>query len=735
MLPGLLRATGMLACALLTVGPVHAADAACGDASSAHLGLVLSGGGARGFAHVGVLRAFEEAGVRFDCVAGTSMGAVVGALHASGYTSKHIEAVLRSLDWPRVFRGRADRSLLPPGRRSNDAPALLRLGFTRRGGLRLPAGALPDQRVNRTLIRELAGPNLAAGGVFARLPVPFRAVALDIRSGERVVLAQGDLARAVRASMSVPIAFAPVPWGERLLVDGGLVDNVPVDVAREMGAARVVAVDVTSPPRRTDRGSDAIQVALQITDLLALAQNRSFHAPADVWLRPDLGKHTFRDYGALDDLIQRGYDEARKTLAALRTQGQPLPSTPAAPANAVAQPIEERTLVEVAFNEPGRVRTELLRHLVGVGPGRALRMREALRGLDALHASDLFRFFWLEFAAQGEGVRASYDLVEAEPWAVELGAGWNEHDDAGAFARLRQRNLFGQGERFTLAAEASNSYEAAESRLTLGRLGALPLGLDVRVGAQRDKAKVFAEDGAELGRARFERVGVRLALQRDFGRAWLLRAGLDVARVSTGARPELGARDFRAGRDALRRLGVELTWDTLDDAFAAERGGALTLAYERELPGLGASRALWRAALRGRYLHARTRLQGDVLVGLSGGTLAAYDLYRLGGPDLLPGHAREQEWNSQVFATSLTWRPTLVGGLRGRLRVGAGNTWARRQDMRLGALDAGVGLGLEHDSPLGRIYAEVGRDSSRGTALAVGVGVRVATTRGLGLWP
>lgn len=714
----------------LSVAPALHADEPCG--TGARLGLALSGGGARGFAHVGVLRAFEEAGVRFDCVAGTSMGAVVGALHASGYTSTHIEAVLRSLDWQRVFRGRADRSLLPAGRRSNEPPALLRLGFTRHG-LRLPAGALPDQRINRTLIRELAGPNLIAGGDFARLPVPFRAVALDIRTGERVVLSQGDLARAVRASMSVPVAFAPVPWAERLLVDGGLVDNVPVDVARDMGAARVVAVDVTSPPRRADRGSDAIQVALQITDLLAQAQNRAFRVPADVLLRPDLGGHTFSDYAELDDLVKRGYAEGQRALAALRAEGRPLPSRVGGAGPPAS--LEGRPLVEVAFHEPGRVRPELLRHVVGLRPGQPLRLREALRGLDALHASDLFRFFWLEFAAQADGVKATYDLVEAEPWALELGTGWNEHDDAGAFARVQQRNLFGLGERFSAALVASNSYEAAESRVTLGRLGVLPVGLDLRVSAHRDKAKVFTADGAELGRARFEHVGARLALQRDFGRAWLLRTGLEFAHVDTPPRPELGRQDFVAGRDELRRVGLELTWDTLDDAFAPERGGTLVATYERELPELGASRAMWRAALRGCYVHARSSLRADVLAGVSGGDLAGYDLYRLGGPELLPGHAREQEWNGQVLAAALAWRPALIGGLRGRVRAGAGATWALRREMRLGALTTGAGIGLEHDSPLGLVYAEVGRDSRGGTAVALGVGVRVAAARRFGQRP
>jgi NTE family protein len=730
------------ACCLISswlgVAPARA-EVLCGAPSGTRLGLALSGGGARGFAHVGVLRAFEEAGVRFDCVAGTSMGAVVGALYASGYASTHIEAVLRTLDWQRVFRGRADRSLVPAGRRSNDAPALLRVGFTRRG-LRLPAGALPDQRINRTLIRELAGPGLAASGDFTRLPVPFRAVALDIRSGERMVLGQGDLARAVRASMSVPVAFAPVPWGERLLVDGGLVDNVPVDVVREMGAAHVVAVDVTSPPRRTDGSVDAIQVALQITDLLARAQNKTFGAQPDVLLRPDLGAHTFSDYAALDDLVARGYAEGQRALAALRARGQALPSgrapAPGAPARQeAAAALEGRALVELAFNGSRHVRPELLRRLVGLRPGQPLRLREALRGLDALHASELFRFFWLRFDARADGLVATYDLIEAEPWAAELGAGWNEHDDAGAFARVRQRNLFGLGERFTLAVEASNSYEAVASRLTLGRLGALPIGLDLRLGARRDKAKVFASDGQELGRARFEQVGVSLALQRDFGRAFLLRGGFELARADTPPRPELGAGDFAAARDDLRRVGFELTWDTLDDAFAPERGGALVLAYERELPGLGASRAMWRAALRGCYVHARSSLRADLWVGLSGGRLAPYDLYRLGGPALLPGHAREQEWNRQVLAAALAWRPRVLGGLHARVRVGTGHTWALRHAMRLGDLEAGAGLGLEHDSPLGPVYAEIGRDSRGGSAVAIGVGVRVAAPRGFGRWP
>ena len=190
-----------------------------------------------------------------DAIAANSIGAVVGGVYATGRTAAELEKVVRSLDWASLFTGRPDRRTLPVVRRVDRLGATIGVGFDWKRA-RLPAGLLGEHRVNRFLIEHLAPAGYAAGGDFDRLAIPFRAIAGDLATGEPVVLAKGDLAHAVRASMSIPLVFPPVDLEGRRLVDGLIVNNLPGDVARRFGATVLVAVDVVEP------GDDAGEVRI-----------------------------------------------------------------------------------------------------------------------------------------------------------------------------------------------------------------------------------------------------------------------------------------------------------------------------------------------------------------------------------------------------------------------------------------------------------------------------------------
>ena len=199
------------------------------------VGLVLSGGAARGLAHIGVLKALEEQGVRIDAIAGTSMGAVIGGLYASGYSIAELEQVALTMDWRQVLSDDPPRTDVPFRRKQDDRDFLIkqRLSFRDDGSLGLPLGVIQGQNLALLLERLLVRSSDIRD--FDRLPIPFRAVATDIANDQKVVFRSGHLPQVIRASMSIPAVFAPVELDGRLLVDGGMVDNIPVDVARDMG--------------------------------------------------------------------------------------------------------------------------------------------------------------------------------------------------------------------------------------------------------------------------------------------------------------------------------------------------------------------------------------------------------------------------------------------------------------------------------------------------------------------
>ena len=277
------------------------------------IGLVLSGGGARGAAHIGVLKVLDEMRVPVDAIAGTSMGAVVGGLYASGLSARDIEKIMTSLNWQDAFRDRPPREDLTLRRKEEEESFLVNFPLAVRSGhIVLPRGLIQGQRLTQTL-RRLTLP-VARINNFDDLPVPFRAVATDLESGDSVVMGAGDLTTAMRASLSAPGVFAPVEREGRLLVDGGIADNIPVDIARAMGVDIVIVVDVGFPLQTRKQMTSVPAISNQ---MLAILIHRNAEAqlatltPNDILIRPELGEASSFDFGIVARVIGIGEAAAR----------------------------------------------------------------------------------------------------------------------------------------------------------------------------------------------------------------------------------------------------------------------------------------------------------------------------------------------------------------------------------------------------------------------------------------
>lgn len=278
------------------------------------IGLVLSGGGARGLAHIGVLEVLQKLRVPIEAIAGTSMGAVVGGLYASGLSAGQIESMVRSLNWQEAFRDQPPRQDLTLRRKHEDDNFLVnfRIGV-RHGHLVLPQGLIQGQSLTE-ILRRLTLP-VARITNFADLPTPFRAVATNLATGAQVVMSSGDLTSAMRASMSAPGVFAPVARDGQLLIDGGISDNVPIDVARSMGVDVLIVVDVSYPiePLRRLNGVAGIS-AQTLAILMARRSERQLATlgPRSVLIRPDLEGVSSFDFGNVNRLLASGEAAAWK---------------------------------------------------------------------------------------------------------------------------------------------------------------------------------------------------------------------------------------------------------------------------------------------------------------------------------------------------------------------------------------------------------------------------------------
>lgn len=296
-------------------GTLHAQEApGTSSAKRPRVGLVLGGGGARGAAHIGVLRVLEEYRIPIDCIAGTSMGALVGAAYASGMSADEIERVIADIDWSETFGSSGMRDMQPIHVKTGRAIYSNKLEFgVGRNGLLVPAGLVQSQQID-SLLRTIVG-HARYQDSFDELPIPFRAVATDVGSGEMLILGGGDLSVAMRASMAVPGAFAPVRVDDRVLVDGGLVRNLPVDIARDLCADVVIASSLVNPQPTAESLQSALAVVGQMIDVVIKNNEREQLASlsdADVPILISLPGMTSGDFDKAPSAIPLGARAARE---------------------------------------------------------------------------------------------------------------------------------------------------------------------------------------------------------------------------------------------------------------------------------------------------------------------------------------------------------------------------------------------------------------------------------------
>jgi NTE family protein len=282
------------------------------------IALVLSGGGARGVAHVGVLVALEKYHIPIDLIVGTSIGSLVGGLYASGYSTGQLQTLVDTTNWAAVlsFADEVDRTDLFVGQKQAADRNLLTLRFD---GLTpvIPSALSSGQRlttfINQLTLQGIYHPNHS----FDDLKIPFRAVSTDLVSGQRAVLASGNLAEALRASIAIPLLYSSVIRDSMQLTDGGLISNIPVEVARDMNMDIVIAVDVSSPLRTASQLNAPWEIADQIINIMAQMPNRQSLEKATIVIKPDLGGHLAADFSGLDSLVLWGEEAAVAKMPAL----------------------------------------------------------------------------------------------------------------------------------------------------------------------------------------------------------------------------------------------------------------------------------------------------------------------------------------------------------------------------------------------------------------------------------
>ena len=706
------------------------AEPQASTAARPRIGLVLSGGGARGLAHIGVLKILEREHVPIDVIAGTSMGAIVGGLYASGMKAEDIEQELKRIDWVRLFETRVPRQQLSQRRKEEDfeIASAIELGVTDEGEFRAPQSAVSSRGLE-TLLRRFTLP-VRSVQRFDQLPIPFRAVATDMETGDAVVLGEGDLAMALRSSMSVPGVFPPTELRGRVLGDGGLVDNVPVDVARQMGADIVIAVSIGTPLAPRETLNSALGLTAQMINILteqnvkrSLASLKPDH---DVLIAPDLGTLTSGDFNRAADLIRIGEAGAESLQPKLAALALPEPAYAAWRAARHSGAVPQPKLAFVAFEgttltNPTRFEAQLLSQ-----PGEPFDAGNAARD-----ARDL--------AASGDYVRADYRLVDTTSGATGLVFDLEDKPWGPNYLRigLGLATDFGGHSEFNIKISHNRHWLTENgtewrNRLQIGEVPQLyrelyhPLNPTLGLwndwfvsGWGRAERRVLtlyqADAGPEVGQLRRTtgRIGV------DIGQPWAnlgeLRLGIthQVGRTE----PILLASGYTGPTTAETwnelALRGRVVIDQLDYANFPQSGYRIESEAQVGQRHHEGTQSL--ARIEGQATYAFSL--GNHTVNLYGLVQAAdaradaiVGQYSLGGFQQLSGYRPGQLAGNAVLFGRLNWYwrlaepPVFARGFYVGASLEAGNAWARRRQVSLGDLRTGASLYLGADTGIGPMF-------------------------------
>jgi len=683
MLPTTPRTRRALATCLAIVGTLACSTPAlpASEAGRPRIGLVLAGGGAKGGAHVGVLKVLEQMHVPVDCIAGTSMGGLVGGGYASGIPAADLEKFVTQIDWKRVVGNQGRRELEPIEQKrtgatySND----FEFGITAEG-VTTPGGLVNTSNIEDLLRGYVASARLKTD--FDELPIPFRAVATDMVSGKMVVLDRGDLATALRASMAIPGAFSPVEFDDKVLSDGGLVRNIPIDVARELCADVVIVVNLVEPaadPRKLRSAaqlfSRTMDVMIEANETLQLQTLR----PDDVRIDVFMGSIGTADFERVPETIPLGEEAARAQAENLARLALPEAQYAAWRGSVTASQEIAARLANVRFDGLKNVNPEYLAKTGGVNAGDSIDTAAISR--EAQRISALQDFDSVGYRLDGDRDSPTLTWLPREKsWGpnylrIDLGMYASEDGDL-TFV------LYGRHARTwlnSLGAEWRNEVQLGGQVLFSTSLfqpldAAHRFFVEPQALYSRSLEDLFFED-ERVARYSFSDLGGTLDVGVNIGRHAQARVGY--AYTHRNVDVEVGSPLMPQTERTDAGVLASAEYDSRDTAFSPTRGMAAAAEYMHSSESLGGERSWERAELG---LGLAVPFRGDVLwVTLAGGSDLGSDLpldrtFALGGPGSFPGlevgELRVTDyWN---LGTSYLWKLQDISTIRNRaLYVGA----------------------------------------------------------------
>lgn len=693
------------------------------DTARPKVGLVLSGGGARGAAHVGVIKVLDEMHIPIDYIAGTSMGAIVGGLYASGLSGEELGQIIQDADWSRLLSDEPPRAQRTYRRKADDFGFLVDFDVgVSKDGLITPQGIVQGQNMTIALRRWLLP--VATVTDFDQLPIPFRAVATDLLNGGEVVMKGGDLATAIRASMSVPGVFKPVRLDGKVLVDGGIADNLPVGIAKAMGADVLIVVDVGSPLLEEAELNSPLKIANQMNTILITArteEQKQLMAPEDVLITPELGRMSAQAFEQSAEAMHLGELTARQSMTQLSrlSLGQ---AEYLAHRQAVLQARRGSPVIDhMTVHNESRLSPNVLLERLADQRGAPLDVGQLEADIADIYGFNTFETVDYSISANGLENELAID-GKAKSWGPNyLRFGINLEDDfAGnssynVAARFTKTEVNAKGGEFRADVVVGESPQIALEFYQ-------PLDyrsrwfVNPRLGFERANEGLF-DAGNQIAQFRSDQVGASLGVGRLFGNWGELR--LTVARSRAEEDIQIGDSALGGATGDVTNFTLGFGYDTVDSIAIPRFGTSLQVFWLGLREGYGADVTAdvgQLVILKPLTWGKNTLFNWWDLGTASSSSDTNLDAFRLGGLFNLSGYAPNElrgdhrAMGRLLYYRRLSERP--ISLLDTSVYVGAsveiGNVWQQRDDMRLNNTLTAGSVFVVFDTLLGPVYLAYG---------------------------
>lgn len=433
---------------IISYSDLRAQDTVC---HRPKVGLVLSGGGAKGFAHIGALKVLEEAGIRPDYIGGTSMGSIIGGLYALGYSAHSLDSIVHSEDWDMLLRDKVHRRDISIEEKLDDERYIISFPVEKRK-IDLPAGIIRGQNIS-LLLSRLASPYYRIRD-FSKFPVPFLCVAADLENGQPVVLESGYLPAAMRASMSIPTLFTPVEIDDHLLVDGGLLNNYPVADVKNRGADIIIGVDVQRSLYRKDELNSFMKVINQSAAFLRQPLNESNRELVDFTIKPEIDHYQVSDFNRADSLVWLGEKAARAIYGPLGKLADSLNKLGPAPLPLFQPRPPDSVFIErIEILGLHRVSDDLINGKLQIKEMAWVQLADIENGVRSAYASQYFDLVTYELSPGDRGACLNIRVLEKSAGLIRLALHYDNDNLASILVNSTFRNVLFNGSKLSLDLE------------------------------------------------------------------------------------------------------------------------------------------------------------------------------------------------------------------------------------------------------------------------------------------